>query len=74
MGDVEACKLIMHEMRLRKLMVSKDSYNTLLKAYARSRDAGGAVRVLRNMQRKGRQNPRENAHDAEPLLPRSCRN
>lgn len=52
-GDVETCKIIMNEMEARKLKLSRDSYNTLLKAHARCRDADGAVGVLRNMQRGG---------------------
>jgi len=52
-GDVETCKTIIIEMEARKLKLSRDSYNTLLKAHARCRDADGAVGVLRNMQRRG---------------------
>ena len=53
-GDVETCKTIITEMEARKLKLSRDSYNTLLKAHARCRDADGAVGVLRNMQRRGK--------------------
>lgn len=52
-GDVETCKTIIIEMEARKMKLSRDSYNTLLKAHARCRDADGAVGVLRKMQRKG---------------------
>lgn len=53
-GDVAACKVIIKEMEAKTPNVPRDSYNTLLKAYARCRDADGAVAVLRKMQRRGK--------------------
>lgn len=53
-GDVEACKVIIKEMEAKTPNVPRDSYNTLLKAYARCRNADGAVAVLRKMQRRGK--------------------
>ncbi len=53
MGDVDSCKEIMTQMKLKGMPVIRDSYNTLLKAHARSRDADGAVGLLRTMQRQG---------------------
>lgn len=56
-GDVETCNIIVTEMETRKLRLSRESYNTLLKAHARCRDANGAIVVLRTMQRKGEHHP-----------------
>jgi pentatricopeptide repeat protein len=43
----------MTQMKLKGMPVTRDSYNTLLKAHACSRDADGAVGLLRTMQRQG---------------------
>lgn len=50
---METCNTIIVEMEARKLKFPRDTYNTLLKAHARCRDADGAVGVLRTMQRRG---------------------
>ncbi|KAJ7297934.1 hypothetical protein O6H91_Y026800 [Diphasiastrum complanatum] len=51
-GDVEACKQIFNEMEMRK-MLNLSSYNTLIKAYARSRNSDGAYSLLRAMLLQG---------------------
>lgn len=50
---MRACYKLLSDFEMKNMVIKTDTYNTVLKAHAKARDAEGAVKLLRAMQHKG---------------------